>query len=168
MNVLGRQPETWDTGGFGCLIPREDWEEFLQCHEIITPWVTGNHWLFSMKRAVSTIKSFWISLLYVFLFPFPPALLCNLCMLSLSPFHSPSVSFAHSLRFGSWVDAYTCAMKAKLIPLFQYDTHTRQSLCPQTSKQSLWKDAVWVEALSSEGWWTLKANCQRGKSVPSS
>ena len=45
-------------------------------------------------------------------------------------------------------------------------THDTLSLSTKCSKQSVWREAVCVKALSSEGQWTVKANCQRGKSVP--
>lgn len=46
-------------------------------------------------------------------------------------------------------------------------THGTLSLSTKCSKQSVWREAVCVKALSLEGQWTVKANCQRGKSVPS-
>lgn len=130
MNALGRQPETWDMGGLW--LPHTE----RRLRRISTEPCNNHplsHWQsliihYEEGSSLSTIKSFRFPLLYVFFFPFPLSLLCNLCMLALSPFHSSSVSLAHSPRFGSWVDAYTCVMKAKLIPLFQYDTHRQHSL----------------------------------------
>lgn len=57
--------------------------------------------------------------------------------------------------------------ESKINPIISHSLVARSLLSANCSKQSLWKEAVCVKALSSEGQRTVKANCQRGKSMPS-
>ena len=92
-------------------------------------------------------------------------LLCNWRTLPVYPIHSSLRQSFQSLWFKSRVDCHTCIIKAKLVLLFHYDARTGHSLF--VHKQPLYKEAVCVRALSSKGQWALKANCQRGKLLPS-
>lgn len=96
-------------------------------------------------------------------------LLCNWRTLPVYPIHSSLRQSFQSLRFKSRVDSHTCIIKAKWVLLFHYDTRTGNTLSLSTncSKQPLYKEAVCVKALASKGQWALKANCQRGKLLPS-
>ncbi len=100
-----------------------------------------------------TIRSFAFPLLHAS-FLLPLSVLCNSRMLPLFPFHSPPVSLSRSLKFGSRVDSNTCVMKAKLIPLFQRNSHTWQLALSKKTVQNDFCEkrlCVWNSVIRGSG-----------------
>lgn len=150
MNVLGREEEIEEMGRVMALWPpqtEEDWEESLRCRAIIAPWVTGNHWLFRMKRKVLISPPLSLSRFRFFMSPSFFRFLYSAIYLRspFFPFHSALVSLSLSPWFWRLSEFLHLCTESKINPIISvWHSHTAHCLCLQSVQNSQCEEKLYV------------------------